>query len=234
MSDTRSHNGHSFTIPYKLMRNVMAAAGALYCSLLLEAAAGFPLNVHYSFLSELGALDQPTSPYARSMDLGAGVLLLLTTVLGWSAARMNVNVAGLLISAATFGLGTMSDAICPLSCAPSLSAACRDAESGGQTGAALVLHQATSALAGVGSVAMGLFAVLVLRRSGWGGLWGRLVVVLAGGVVATQVSLGIEGGLDMLASDDLDPPGILQRVSVLLVCLLMATLLPGLRRALTR
>ena len=65
------------TVPYRLMRNVMIAAGVLYCSLPLEAVAGYPLDIHESSLSELGARDQPTSPYARALDLGAGVLLLV-------------------------------------------------------------------------------------------------------------------------------------------------------------
>ena len=62
-------------VPYRLIRNLMLAAGVLYCSLLLEAAAGFPLDVHSSFLSELGARDQSTSLYARGMDLATGVLV---------------------------------------------------------------------------------------------------------------------------------------------------------------
>lgn len=219
---------------YRLMRDVMVAAGILYCSLLLEAAAGFPLNPHSSFLSELGAKDQPTSPYSRAMDLGSGVLLVLAAILGRPAIRMHRDVGGLLISAAVFGIGTMSDALSPMDCAPSLSQACRDAESSGQTGAALVLHETTSTLAGLGSVAMGIFAVLVLRRLGWGGLLGKAIAVLAAGVAVTQAWLGIETGVEVLTGNDLHPPGILQRVSVLLVCLLMATLLPGLRQAFLR
>lgn len=221
-------------VPYRLMRNVMIAAGVLYCSLLLEAVAGYPLNIHYSFLSELGARDQPTSPYARALDLGAGVLLLIAAILGRPAARMHRDVAGLLISAAVFGAGTLFDSFSPMDCAPSLSEACRAAEANGQTGTALLLHEITSTMAGLGSVAMGIFAVLVLRRSGWGGVWGRVVAVLAAGVVVTQAWLGIETGLEVLTGSDLHPPGILQRVSVLLVCLMMATLLPGLRQAFLR
>jgi hypothetical protein len=200
----------------------------LYCSLLLEAAAGFPLNLHYSFLSELGARDQPTSPYARAMDLGASVLLLLAAILGRPAARMNRDVAGLLISAAVFGAGTLFDSFSPMDCAPSVSAACREG------GTAMVLHEITSTLAGVGSVVMGIFAVLVLRRLGWGGLWGRVVAVLAAGVAVTQAWLGIETGLEVLTGDDLHPPGILQRISVLLTCLMLATVLPGVRQAFLR
>jgi hypothetical protein len=221
-------------VPYRLMRNVMIAAGVLYCSLLLEAVAGYPLNIHYSFLSELGARDQPTSPYARALDLGAGVLLLIAAILGRPAARMHRDVAGLLISAAVFGAGTLFDSFSPMDCAPSLSEACRAAEANGQAGTALLLHEITSTMAGVGSVAMGVFAVLVLRRSGWGGAWGRVVAVLAAGVAVTQTWLGIETGLEVLTGSDLHPPGILQRVSVLLVCLMMATLLPGLRQAFLR
>jgi hypothetical protein len=112
-------------IPYRLVRNVMIAAGVLYCSLLVEAVAGYPLS----------------------------------------------------------------------------------------------------------SVAMGIFGVLALRRSGWGGVGGRVVAVLAAGVAVTQAWLGIETGLEVLTGDDLRPPGILQRVSVVLVCLMLATLLPGLRQA---
>jgi hypothetical protein len=221
-------------VPYRLMRNVMIAVGVLYCTLLLEAAAGFPLNLHYSFLSELGARDQPTSPYARAMDLGASVLLLLAATLGRPAARMNRDVAGLLISGAVFGAGTLFDSFSPMDCAPSVSAACREAEANGQAGTALVLHEVTSSLAGVGSVVMAIFAVLVLRRLGWGGLSGRVVAVLAAGVAVTQAWLGIETGLEVLTGEDLHPPGILQRVSVLLTCLMLATVLPGLRQAFPR
>ncbi|GAB2634641.1 DUF998 domain-containing protein [Kribbella swartbergensis] len=221
-------------VPYRLMRNVMIAAAVLYCSLLLEAVAGYPLDIHASFLSELGARDQPTSPYARALDLGAGVLLLIAAILGRPAARMNRDVAGLLISAAVFGAGTLFDSFSPMECAPSLSESCRAAETTGQASTALLLHEITSTMAGVGTVTMGIFAVLVLRRSGWGGVWGGLVAVLAAGVVVTQVWLGIETGVEVLTGDDLHAPGILQRVSILLVCLFLATLLPGLRQTFLR
>lgn len=221
-------------VPYRLLRNVMLAAGVLYCSLLLELAAGFPLDVHRSFLSELGARDQATSPYARAMDLCAGVLLLIAAILGRGAARLHRDVAGLLISTAIFGAGTLFDSFSPMDCAPSVSEACRAAEANGQAGTALVLHEVTSTLAGLGSIAMGVCAVLVLRRLGWGGVWGRVVAVLAAGVVVTQTWLGIETGVEVLTGDDLHAPGILQRVSILLVCLLLATLLPGLRQAFSR
>ena len=93
-----------------------------------------------------------------------------------------------------------------------------------------MLHEVTSSVAGLGSVALGILAVLVLPRSGWG----RAVAVLAAAVAVTQAWLGIETGLEVLTGDDLHAPGILQRVSVLLVCLLLATLLPGLRQAFLR
>lgn len=216
------------SVPYRLIRNLMLAAGMLYCSLLLEVAAGFPLDVHTSFLSELGARDQPTSLYARGMDLATGVLVLVAVLLARPAGR---ELRGLLISTATFGLGTLFDSFSPMDCAPSASAACRAAEANGQDGAPLVLHEVTSTLAGLGSIAMGVFAVLVLRKHGWGGLWGRAVAVLAGAVAATQTWLGLQTGIDVLTGNELHAPGILQRVSVLLVCVMLGTLLPGLRQA---
>jgi hypothetical protein len=221
-------------VPYRLIRNLMLAAAVLYCSLLLEMAAGFPLDVGNSFLSELGALDQSTSLWARAMDLATGVLLLIAVLLGRPAARVQRELAGLLISTAAFGLGTLFDSLSPMDCAPSASAACRAAEANGQTGVDLVMHEVTSTIAGLGSIAMGVFAVLVLRRVGWGGVWSRLVAVLAAAVAVTQTWLGLQTGHDVLVGDDLDAPGILQRVSVLLVCLMLGTLLPGLRQALSR
>jgi hypothetical protein len=218
-------------VPYRLIRNLMLAAGVLYCSLLLEAAAGFPLDVRTSFLSELGARDQPTSPYARGMDLATGVLLLVAVLLARPAGR---ELRWLLVSTATFGLGTLFDSFSPMDCAPSASAACRAAEVNGQEGAPLVLHEVTSTLAGIGSIAMGVFAVLVLRKYGWGGVWGKAVAVLAGGVAVTQTWLGLQTGIDVLTGNELHAPGILQRVSVLLVCVMLGTLLPGLRQALSR
>ncbi|NUR98281.1 MAG: DUF998 domain-containing protein [Kribbellaceae bacterium] len=220
-------------VPYRLVRNLMLAAAALYCSLLLEAAAGFPLDVRNSFLSELGALDQPTSLLARAMDLSTGVLLLLAVQLARPAVRGQRELAGLLLSTAAFGLGTLFDSLSPMDCAPSASAACRAAEANGQTGVDLVLHEVTSTIAGLGSIAMGVFAVLVLRKAGWGGAWSKVVALLAAAVAVSQTWLGLQTGRDVLAGDDLDAPGILQRVSVLLVCLMLGTLLPALRHACT-
>ncbi|MEU4391903.1 DUF998 domain-containing protein [Kribbella sp. NPDC023855] len=219
--------------PYRLMRGVLIGAGVLYCSLLLELMAGYPLDVHTSFLSELGALDQKTSLYARALDLGSAVLLLLAAILGRPAARMHRDIAGLLISSAVFGAGTLSDALLPLSCAPSVSQACRDAAAG-HSSTAFLLHEITSSIAWFGSVSLGVFAILVLRRSGWGGFWGKVVAGLAAGAIFTQVWLMIVMSFEVLTGGDLHQPGILQRVSVGLVCLMLATLLPGLRQAFTR
>ncbi|MFK4082766.1 DUF998 domain-containing protein [Kribbella sp. NPDC020789] len=220
--------------PYRLTRNLMIAAGVLYCSLLLEAAAGYPLDIHTSFLSELGAVDQPTSLYARATDLAAGVLVLVAAVLARPAARIHRDVRGLLISTAVFGLGTLADSFFPMDCAPSVTEACRNAEMLGHEGTELVIHEVTSTLAGLGTMATGVFAILVLRRIGWGGFWGRMVAVLAGAVTLTNAWLGLETGLEVISGDDLHPPGILQRVAVLLLCVLLAVLLPALKRGFQR
>ncbi|MER7251874.1 DUF998 domain-containing protein [Kribbella sp. NPDC000426] len=219
-------------VPYRLVRNLLLAAAVLYCSLLLEAAAGFPLDVHTSFLSELGARDQSTSLYARAMDLSSSVLTLLAVLL----ARRSRELAGLLVSTAVFAFGTMFDSFSPMDCAPSASAACRASEVNGQAGAALVLHEATSTIAGVGTIAMAVFALIALRRRrrGWGGWPGKLLAVLAGGVLVTQVWLGSVVAYETLSGQEVAAPGILQRASTLLFCLMLGTLLPGLRQAFSR
>lgn len=215
-------------VPYRLVRNLLLAAAVLYCSLLLEAAAGFPLNVHTSFLSELGARDQSTSLYARALDLSSSVLTLLAVLL----ARRSRALAGLLISTAVFAVGTMFDSFSPMDCAPSASEACRANETSGQAGAALVLHEATSTMAGAGTIAMAVFAILLLWRArSW---LSRLVVVLAGGVLVTQVWLGSVVAYETLSGQEVTAPGILQRASTVLFCLMLGTLLPGLRQAFSR
>jgi hypothetical protein len=221
-------------VPYRLARNLMIAAGVLYCSLLLEAAAGYPLEVQTSFLSELGARDQSTSPYARAMDLSSGVLTLIAVLLVRQAARGRREVAGLLISTATFAAGTAFDSFSPMDCAPSASTACQNAEGSGQAGAALVLHEATSTIAGAGTIAMAIFVLLVLRREGWGAWLSKGVGALAAGVVVTQVWLGSVVAYETLSGAEVVAPGILQRVSTVLFCVLLGTLLPGLRQALSR
>ena len=217
-------------VPYRPVRNLLLAAAVLYCSLLLEAAAGFPLSVRTSFLSELGARDQSTSLYARAMDLSSSVLTLLAVLL----ARRSRELAGLLISTAVFAFGTMFDSFSPMDCAPSVSAACRASEVNGQAGAALVLHEATSTIAGAGTIAMAVFALIALYRRGWGGRWSKLLAVLAGGVLLTQVWLGSVVAYETLSGQEVAAPGILQRVSTLLFCLMLGTLLPGLRQAFSR
>jgi hypothetical protein len=81
---------------------------------------------------------------------------------------------------------------------------------------------------------MGVFAVLVLRRFGWGGPWAKVVAVLAGAVAVTQTWLGVQTGHDVLTGNELDAPGILQRVSVALVSLMLGTVLPALRHPLSQ
>ncbi|HEY3561245.1 MAG TPA: DUF998 domain-containing protein [Kribbella sp.] len=219
-------------VPYRLIRNLMLAAAVLYCSLLLEAAAGFPLDVRSSFLSELGARDQATSLYARATDLLSSVLMLVAVLLSRRAARRRWDVAGLLVSTAVFAVGTMFDSFSPMDCAPSVSEACRAAEgSGGQAGAALVLHEATSTIAGAGTIALGVFVVLVLYRCGWGGRLSKLVAVLGAGVVVTQVWLGSVVAYETLSGAEVAAPGLLQRASTLVTCLMLGTALPGLRQA---
>ncbi|GAA1550620.1 hypothetical protein GCM10009804_03990 [Kribbella hippodromi] len=222
-------------VPYRLVRALMIAAAVIYCSLILEAIAGFPLNVHISFLSELSARDQATSPYARAMDLVSSLLTLTAVVLSRRARNVRWEISGVLISTALFAIGTMFDSFMPMACAPSVGTACRDSEeAGGQAGFALMLHEATSTIAGAGTIALGVFAVLAIRRYGWGGWFAKTVALLAAGVVVTQVWLGSVVAYETLSGAEVIAPGILQRVTTVLTCLLLGTLLPALRQACSR
>jgi len=219
---------------YRLIRNLLIAAGVLYCSLLLEVIAGFPLDLRNSMLSDLAALDQPTSIYARGMDLSSGILLVVVALLAWPLVRMGRYALGLVISTALFGVGTMLTVFLPLDCAPSLSQACLESEDGGRAGLALLLHATFSTVAGVGCVAMSVCVLLVLRRAGWGGRSGRTAAVAAAATLVSQIWLTIAIGVQELKGDEAHQPGITQRVSVVLVCLMLVTVAPGLKQALTR
>ena len=60
---------------------LLTLAGVLYAGVVLEAVVGWPLDPARSYLSELAALDQPTSGLFRSTDLVAGVLVVTGLVL---------------------------------------------------------------------------------------------------------------------------------------------------------
>ena len=67
---------------------LLTLAGVLYLGVVVEAAAGWPLDPARSYLSELAALDQATSPLFRSTDVAAGTLVVGGLALLGTAYRL--------------------------------------------------------------------------------------------------------------------------------------------------
>ena len=207
---------------------VMVLGAILYCTMLQEIAFGFPLNVVTSTLSELAALDQPTSTLARTIDTASGVLFIVGSFLLLPLARRGRVAAVGVIGVLVFGIGTVMADISPLPCAPSLSRHCQQladhaAERAPEHEGALevVVHLATSGLASVGSVILALVALWLLRRSrrdtldvvAWVSSWS---------VIAGTVLLSADTVLASVRGDDGIAMGLVQRAGVLAVCVMAA------------
>jgi len=216
----------------RVAANVVMAVGAiLYCTMLLEAVYGFPLDLVDSTLSELAALDQPTSTVARSVDTVSGILFIVGSFLLLPLARRGraaaVGVAGVLV----LGIGTVMADLSPLPCAPSLSERCQQIAEHAPERAPehegaleIVVHLATSGAASIGSVILALTTLWLMRRARRD--TGDLVAVVSSWtVLAGSVLMGADTVLASVRGDEGIAMGLVQRVGVLAVCV-MAALFP--------
>ncbi|MDO5628991.1 MAG: DUF998 domain-containing protein [Mobilicoccus sp.] len=130
-----------------LARWAMAAAvvGAVFYSMWLVSAPLNALDPVTSFVSELTADGQPFAMLFRVTEIGAGLAVIAAALLMMRHLRDRVAPFVLL---AGFGLFTIFDALAPLSCAPTLDAACRAAEIAGTVPWLHQVHSVTSSLAG--------------------------------------------------------------------------------------
>lgn len=215
----------------------MVLGATLYCTMLQEVAFGFPLNVVSSTLSELAALDQPTSTLARSIDTASGMLFVVGSFLLVPLARRGGAAAVGVVGVLVFGIGTVMADISPLPCAPSLSRHCQQladhaAERAPEHEGALevVVHLTTSGLASVGSVVLALVLLWVLHRSrrgtfelvAWASSWA---------VVALTMLMGADTVLASVRGDEGIATGLVQRAGVLAVCVMAAVFPRVLSRA---
>jgi len=138
---------------------LLTLAGILYVGVVLEAAAGWPLDPTRSYLSELAALDQPTSALFRGSDLAAGALVVVgLAALGVAYRRRRAagHPPASLVQRVTFwalvafGLATMADALLPLDCALSVGT-CAAREEAGHLSATHHAHTFSSVASGIGS-----------------------------------------------------------------------------------
>ncbi|MGJ3509780.1 DUF998 domain-containing protein [Enemella sp. A6] len=159
------------TISSRVAGACLTFAALCHLSWLTEFVSGSRLPVRTSYVSELFALGQPWSQWLRFGDVLAGTAVLVAAILLLSArlrdrrARLLEPGAVGLLGLGLFGAGTITDALLPMACTPSVSAACAAAEKAGTVPLHHQLHTVSSSVATTGAVAGFLLLGWVLARS---------------------------------------------------------------------
>ena len=161
----------------------MIAGGVLYTSWVLQLLLPSSLSPWTSFASELAASGQPHAWVYRCGDLAAGSLFVLA---GLAGLRQRPGAGwrrtGILWLMVVFGLATVIDALCPMSCVTTIDAACSARELAGDVPLTHLVHNATSA---VGGAAFWGVVLLAAWRPGRSRMAWLLVVLGAAWIVAT-------------------------------------------------
>jgi hypothetical protein len=214
---------------------LLTVAGVLYAGVHLEALAGWPLHPARSYLSELAALDQPTSELFRTVDFAAGSLVVVAVTLLVVARRRrrasghgrvtrahHVTVWALL----AFGAATMADALLPMDCALSVGN-CAAREKAGDVSLVHSAHTFSSVTAGVTSfvASAGVVWLAWARRRTPLGVAACLAGVLGPVLGIVTGAIGALGGPLPLGA------GIAQRAQIVAFSLVLALAVPVLRRA---
>lgn len=202
----------------KAAQVLLTLAGVLYLGVVVEAAAGWPLDPARSYLSELAALDQATSPLFRSTDVAAGTLVVVgLTLLGtaYRLARRAGAPAATIVQKATFwalfafGLATVADALLPLDCALSVGD-CAAREEAGELSLAHQAHTFSSVASGVSSfvASAGVVWLARARRRTLLGFSARLAGALGPLLGVVTGTIGLFGSPLPVGT------GIVQRVQI--------------------
>lgn len=211
-------------------RLLLVAAALLYLGVVVEAVAGWPLDPVSSYLSELAALDQPTSTLFRSMDLAAAIFVVGGLALLVIAYRRDRADGGAAASRAqrvvfwallTFGAATMIDALLPLDCALSVGD-CAAREDAGDVSLAHQAHTFSSVTAGLSSfvVSAGVVWLARARRRTLLGFTARLAGAL-GPVLGV-----VTGAIGMFGSPLPVGTGIAQRIQIIAFAVVLALVVP--------
>ncbi|KZM35673.1 DUF998 domain-containing protein [Oerskovia enterophila] len=197
---------------------LLTLAGVLYLGVVVEAAAGWPLDPARSYLSELAALDQATSPLFRSTDVAAGTLVVVGLALlgtAYRLARHEGEPAATIVQKVTFwafvvfGLATVADALLPLDCALSVGD-CAAREEAGELSLAHQAHTFSSVASGVSSfvASAGVVWLAHARRRTPLGISARLAGALGPLLGVVTGTIGLFGSPLPVGT------GIVQRVQI--------------------
>ncbi|MEV0437618.1 DUF998 domain-containing protein [Streptomyces spectabilis] len=210
---------------------LLVLGAALYTSWALEAVLPTGLSPLRTYVSELAAEDQPYGAFYRAVDFAAGVLVCAGAAVGLVRLRCRTAVprvralsalgwAGLVV----FGAATAADARLPLSCAPTVDAACLARERAGLVPATHTAHAVSSAVAVTGALVGMVLLTAALRRAGAGGARQRtvLTVLVAVELAATVWTLAAVFAFD--AGHGTWGLGIGQRLQVLMIAVWLVCL----------
>ncbi|MEV8305825.1 DUF998 domain-containing protein [Streptomyces flavidovirens] len=147
---------------------VLLALGAtVYTAWVLEAVLATGLDPLRTYVSELAAADQPFGGLFRVTDLVAGLLILAGAL--WAFARYRPrglwDVTGW-AALAVFGAATAADSRLPLSCAPTVDAACAVREAAGFVPPTHAVHAWSSSIASTAAVVAVVALTVAARRHG--------------------------------------------------------------------
>ncbi|WP_030689004.1 DUF998 domain-containing protein [Streptomyces sp. NRRL B-1347] len=211
---------------------LLVAGAAAYTSWALEAVLPTGLSPLRTYVSELAAEDQPYGAFYRAVDFAAGVLVCAGAVVGLVRLRCRSAVprvralsalgwAGLVL----FGAATAADArLFPLSCAPTVDAACLARERAGLVPATHSAHAVSSSVAVAGALVGMVLLTAAVRRAGAGGARQRtlLAVLVAVELAATVWTLAAVFAFD--AGHGTWGLGIGQRLQVLMIAVWLVCL----------
>lgn len=128
-------------------RLVIIAGAIFYSAWIFAPTMGSRLNGLRSYVSEVAATGQPYAHFFRGTDLLAGTCFVVGAALWWRAARPSSRFAwGWMAGMIMLGVGTISDALLPLSCTPTSDAACAFREANGEVPFTHLAHAYSSGI----------------------------------------------------------------------------------------
>lgn len=204
---------------------LVIAGAVLYASWVLQFLLPSPLSPWTSYASELAAQGQPHAGVYRAADVAAGLLFVAGGLAARRRAGRGASRRARLLPwlVVVFGLATAADGLSPMSCTPTVDAACAAREAAGEVPLGHLLHDVTSTVAGAAFWAA--LVVVTWGRPGRSRMAWLLLVLAVAWTVATAWTLvaqvpGVQHGL----------LGLAQRLELALTtCWLVAYGIAGLR-----